>query len=103
MLFDSFVPLIMSQVLGCEVFQVLDTNIERNKWLSILVSQVGGDLKLWGPQVVRADCNYIRCISLLYTPCGHLFPVSICCEPIWFCLLGKRIVLSAFPALAVVE
>ena len=31
----------------------------REKWLSVvsvLVSQVGGDFKLWGPQVVRADC-----------------------------------------------
>ena len=58
MLFDGFVPLIMSQVLGCEVFQVLHTNIERNKWLSVLVFQVGGDLKLWGLQVVRVDCIY---------------------------------------------
>ena len=46
MLFDGFVPLIMSQVLGCEVFQVLHTNIESNKWFSVLVFQVGGDLKL---------------------------------------------------------
>ena len=57
MLFDGFVPLIMSQVLGSEVSQVLHTNIERNKWLSVLVSPVGGDLKLWGPQVVRAVCT----------------------------------------------
>ena len=23
----------------------------------VSMSQVGGDLKLWGPQVVRADCT----------------------------------------------
>ena len=37
MLFDDFVPLITSQILGCEVSQVLHTNIERNKWLSLLL------------------------------------------------------------------
>ena len=49
----------MSQALICEIFQVLYTNIERNKWLSVLVSQVGRDLKLWGPQVVRTDRIYV--------------------------------------------
>ena len=49
------VGLSTSQVLGCEVFQEVHTNIERNKCLSVLVSQVGGDLKLWGLQVVTVD------------------------------------------------
>ena len=40
MAFKSFVPLIMSQILGREVFQVLHTSIKRNKWLAVLVSQV---------------------------------------------------------------
>ena len=54
----QFVPLIASQVLGYEVFQVLHTNIEKNKWWSLQVSQVGGDLKLWGLQVLRVDCTW---------------------------------------------
>ena len=57
MLFNGFVSLSMSQVLGCEVFQVLHTIIKRNEWLSVQLSQVGGDLELWGPQVVRVDCR----------------------------------------------
>ena len=55
MLFDSFMLLIASQVLGCEVSQVLNTKKEINKWLSVLVSQ-GRDLKSWGLQVVMVDC-----------------------------------------------
>ena len=47
MLFDDFVPLITSQVLGCEVSKVLHTNIERNK---VVIATVGIDLKLLGPQ-----------------------------------------------------
>ena len=72
MLFDGFVPLITSQVLGCEVSQVLHSNIERNKWLSILVSQGSGDLKLWGPQVLKADCTLILCFRLSQMSCRVL-------------------------------
>ena len=55
MLFDGFVPLIASQVLGCEVSQVLHSNIDI--WLSVQLSQEGGILKLWGRQVVRVNCK----------------------------------------------
>ena len=62
MLYDGFVPLIMSQVLGCEVSSISHQYIERNKWLSVLHGVSSRwDHKLWGPQVVRADCNrFIR-------------------------------------------
>ena len=71
MLLDGFVPLIMSHVLGCEVFQVLHTNIERNKWLSVLVSQVGGESQVVGSSSTEGQL-YITEVCRLFVFLNHL-------------------------------